>query len=470
VSTLAIELNDAAISTIREDDPPGSVARSSPGYAVVDGTTIFTGEEAMKQARLKPRRTHHRFWSQLDTRPLGRPFPGRLSTADLVHAHLSEIWERTRPGIDRVVLALPGSHSEHQMGMIVGIAQACGMPVAALVDSAVAAATTTPVRGHVLHLDLELNGAVVSELTANHEVVRRRVQVAEHTGLVKLRDTWAKRVAKAFVTRTRFDPLHDAASEQALHQNLIELLPRLRDHRRIVIGIETGGGIQSVEIDRDELVESVAEDYDGLRQMLRQLKRVGRPATVLLSDRVATLPGFEEGLTELDGTDVVRLAAAAAAAGALGAAGSMRPADKEVPHVIRLELPRDDRAAEKVAPPPPTVPNRKPPPERPSHVLYEGRAWSISREPFVIGVAPPDGARGLKLDGSVTGVSRIHCTVRARGDRVVVEDHSTHGSFLNGQRVEGSASVVRGDRLRVGSPGTEFQFITVVPDDATPRD
>jgi len=44
----------------------------------------------------------------------------------------------------------------------------------------------------------------------------------------------------------------------------------------------------------------------------------------------------------------------------------------------------------------------------------------------------------------------------------VVEDHSTHGSFLNGQRVQGTADLAEGDRLRMGSPGIEVRLIRVM--------
>jgi len=166
VSTLAIELNDAGITALGDDERAASEGFASPGYAVVDGASVVIGAEALALARLKPRRVHHRFWSQLDTQPIGRPFPADLSPADLAHAHLLSVWERFRDGVDRVVIALPGSHSDQQMGLILGIAQACGMPVEGIVDAAVAAAATVSPSGHVLHLDLELNGIVLTEMTS----------------------------------------------------------------------------------------------------------------------------------------------------------------------------------------------------------------------------------------------------------------------------------------------------------------
>jgi pSer/pThr/pTyr-binding forkhead associated (FHA) protein len=40
-----------------------------------------------------------------------------------------------------------------------------------------------------------------------------------------------------------------------------------------------------------------------------------------------------------------------------------------------------------------------------------------------------------------------------------VEDLSTWGTFVNGERVSGRAVLAPGDRVRVGSPGVELLLI-----------
>jgi pSer/pThr/pTyr-binding forkhead associated (FHA) protein len=48
-------------------------------------------------------------------------------------------------------------------------------------------------------------------------------------------------------------------------------------------------------------------------------------------------------------------------------------------------------------------------------------------------------------------VSRLHCRLEARDDRVEVVDlEATNGTFVNDVRVEGRATLKNGDRLRVG--------------------
>ena len=43
--------------------------------------------------------------------------------------------------------------------------------------------------------------------------------------------------------------------------------------------------------------------------------------------------------------------------------------------------------------------------------------------------------------------------------RLVVEDRSRYGTFLNGHRIEGSAVLQIGDGLRIGTPGHELTLI-----------
>jgi len=175
------------------------------------------------------------------------------------------------------------------------------------------------------------------------------------------------------------------------------------------------------------------------------------------------LPGLLTLLADLPDVGVVPLEPAAAAAGALGRRESIASSGEALPFVTRLP---DDSA---LAPPPPPRSGEPLPPvappatrarEAPSHVVYDGRAIPIDDKPLALGVAPP-GVRGIRLRGRVAGVSRTHCSLVRRGGAVWVDDCSTHGTFVNGERIAGRAELRAGDRLRVGSPGIELQLIVV---------
>jgi pSer/pThr/pTyr-binding forkhead associated (FHA) protein len=92
-------------------------------------------------------------------------------------------------------------------------------------------------------------------------------------------------------------------------------------------------------------------------------------------------------------------------------------------------------------------------------VLHDTAAHAIGAEPLVVGTAPPSGARSLRLEGETAGVSRAHCRFFESAGESIVEDLSTWGTYLNGERVAGRAVLASGDKVRVGSPGIELVLI-----------
>ena len=294
VALLALELHDAGILAKREGQC--EAPRSSPGYVMVDGDRLLAGEAARESSRMRPRHVDSRFWSELDTRPLAAPFSGEVSRADLAHAHLESVWCEARSGIDGAILVLPGSFTDDQLGLILGIARACGIPVEGLVDSAVAACPAEPPDAQLLHLDLHLHRAVVTQLSRGAELTRREVRTVQDLGSAAFQEAWIRRIAERFVRDTRFDPLHDARTEQALYDSLPQLLRDLRTAERAAITVEASGTTHAVELSRAELVTAVDDRLGAVARLvgslatrrpthdrsavapLRRASRVGRPA------------------------------------------------------------------------------------------------------------------------------------------------------------------------------------------------
>ena len=465
MSTLAVEISDAGIVAGR-DPADGGCGRPSPGFALIDAGTLLTGAEALALARLKPRQVDNRFWSELDTVPLAGPFGGKLSRADLAHAHLAGVWERSGADADVAILVLPGSGSEEQLGLTLGIARACGMPVAGVVDAAVASAAAGSPQGTLLHVDLQLHRAVVTELVRGREIVRRQARIGDGVGLVALHDVWVKRIAEIFVRSTRFDPLHAAPTEQALFDRLPQVLQLLCDAETTQLELEAGSKLHAIELRRDDLLTAVESLYEGIVQLVRQLKRSGEQATLLLAQRVHGLPGLAERLGRIGDTASLPLSAGAAVAGALRMAPAIRADGDALPFVTRLPAEGESGAESEVRPPTgKSAAARRREGARPTHLLHGEIAHAITGVPLLLGVAPPGEQRGIRLTGATSGISRSHCTVRRDEERVVMEDHSSHGSFVNGQRVDGSVELVVGDRLRLGTPGIELRLIRVADDD-----
>lgn len=373
MSLVALELHDAGVTAVAPGaggSEPRILGAPSPGFALLEGETLWTGPAARERRRLAPRRAHHRFWHTLDAhQALPRPFPQDWTAADLAHAHLEGLWQEIRStrgrtegsgngnprseDPERVILAVPGSFEPEQLGLLLGICRAAGIPVAGLVDLALAAAAQGDSAHRLLHFDLHLHRGVITELRANAsgELVRRSVRAAEGVGRVTLEDLWAHAAAGAFVHATRFDPLHDPHTEQALYHRLAPWLESLEETETAPLTLELGGEPRTVELSRERAVAAVEDVYRRLVEPVRDLASAGEPPVLLLSHHATGLPGLTERLEAAGISAIEPLSAGAAGRGALtvrtaipqdaGAPGGPHA----LPLILRLPLPAASEAA-----------------------------------------------------------------------------------------------------------------------------
>jgi hypothetical protein len=447
VARVAIELVAAGLVAARD----GAVSPPSPGLALLDPAGLVTGREAAVQARLKPVFAFDRFWSDLTTDPLPRHVPQARSRADLAYRQLVQMWTEVAQPDDDAILVAPGTMRPAELGLLAGIARAARVPVAGYVDLAVAACAPLDACETVLHLDLQLHQAVLTELRGTDVLRRRRVEVAPRVGLRALQAAWAQLVSEAMVRRTRFDPLHQAAAEQQLYDKLPGWLQELADADTVDAQIEAGAGKFAVSLRREQFVFAAEAYYSQLSDLIQAARRAGEPVTIALSARAALLPTLAERCGAMSGAQVVALDEGAAALGALARQSAFSDADGDVllAALERSSAPREGPVAPHGA--------RG---QAPTHVIFAGRAHSIAGAPLTLGLTPASG-RSLVLDGPAAGVSRSHCTLVEEGGLVQVRDHSRYGTYVNGERVSGSASLAAGDRLRVGTPGIVLELVAV---------
>ena len=215
MNALAIDINDAGIAVA---DATG-VLRVEPGFAVVDRGRILTGDEAVALARLRPRQASNRFWSALSLEPgsAGADLP---SAAEFAHAQLAAIWQKAGQASTDVLLVVPAGYRSEQLGLLLGLAQECGMPVRALVDVAAAAGHRPYPDCQLMYLDAGLYRVTATVLEQGADVAVRAEHALLQSGLMGLTDAFARRIADAFVRATRFNPFRHAETEQMLYDRL----------------------------------------------------------------------------------------------------------------------------------------------------------------------------------------------------------------------------------------------------------
>jgi hypothetical protein len=425
---LALELIDSGLVLARSTGQTTEVLAEVPGVAILEERATITGEEAARRVRRSPLLAQTNFWRGLSTNPLTRPSRVAQTSADVAFTQADVLLRPLRESEPRVLLALPGGYSREQLGLLLGVVNETGVAVAGLVDAALAACSVEAAAPRVLHLDLELHQAILTvlEYTGGDRagLKRSRYEIAPQHGLHAIQQSWAEFIADTFVRKTRFDPLHDAANEQQLVDELPQWL-------RLVQGARVAG----------------------------------LPIELRVSHRVAALPGLLDRLGSLRDCSIKVLPRGAAALGALHHESAIARSGDELALVYLLPSATVSDVVgggENLEPTPSAL--------RPTHVLYQGRAWKISDHPLTLGWSAAAGTRQLSLPSSLPGISRTHCTLVRRNGAVLIEDLSTFGSFVNDERVQGRTTLAVGDRLRVGTPGITLDLIQMVDDHGAPQD
>ena len=447
----ALELNDADIIA-------WDVARErlrEPGYAGYDGKGWTFGAAAAASARLRPRDTSAVHFAQIDAAAAG-PLP--VPAAEVAYQQMRR-WADTLGPVPGVWLASSAA-TPAQLGLLLGVSQAAGLDVAALADRAVAAVSALPFEGTVYCVDVELERAFVTEvLVHSGRAQRHGALLVPEMGLRTLYDAWSKAFAARMVSETRFDPLHTAGSEQALFDSLPQWLDTLRREDRIEeAGIEAGGVRYAIEFRAAHAANDVAPNYRALALALHAARRAREPAALLLTATAARLPGLIAALDDFQDCDVFTAKSGQAAQAALGVVelsargGAAAALLLALPHnPYHSWLPARPATAAAGAAADADV-------QTATHVVFGGRAISLTAEPVIVGTAPT-GARTLPIPASVAGVSRVHCSLSMVAGRAFVQDHSRFGCQLNDEFVDNRAIVKVGDRLRLGNPGVELTFV-----------
>lgn len=453
--TLAIEINDAGLVVADED----AVLAVEPGYALVENGTITTGAAAQGQARLKPDRISNRYWSGLSLQP-GSAGLGSMNAAELAFAQLDALWRRFRDDASGAVLVVPGYYSREQLGLLLGLAEECGLTVRGLVDTAVAASSRPYPGRQIVHVDAGLHRVSLTALTQADEAIAEQEQALETTGLVTVEERLARWVSEVFVLATRFDPLHRAETEQTLYDRLPQWLDALRDTDSLELTLPYGDEVFTVGVRREQLLGVLAGFNRAVVQLIAQAREPGTGLAVQLSERLAGLPGLGRELARLDDARVVRLPAGHAARAALRgldvlAGGSVRL----LRHMPWREAADETADAADAGAPAEDEPRPRSPAA--THVVYRGVAYAVGPEGVAVGREKLDGRPSIVVDGEHGGLSRLHCELVVRDGELWLADRSRYGTFVNERRIADETALSPADVIRIGSPGAELQAIRV---------
>ncbi len=457
MSVRVLELNDAGL---RLSDESG-VLLSSPGYALVMPKRIEFGESARSQSRLNPLHSFNQFWHRLSLDPFPRPVAHFRHNADLAYSHLQDL-ARTAELEGDVLLAVPGSFSRTQLGILLGLIKSSPLRAVGIVDSSLAAALAQPAQDSLIHVDLQLHQVVLTRLQRQgDDLVRENVALVPGTGWVNLSDSLLQLITQAFIAQCRFNPQHNAESEQ----KLLDALPlwlleegepapgqsaQDEDQARptLQIRLEHNGTVHQARLPRSSLQQRLQPFYQKIVQQIVALDPQGE-STLLLSERVQSLPGLADylhahvgGMRGPASHDELTIARICREYGGV----LISPADT-VAHVTRLRLGASaTRAAPAVQTPLPT------------HLLLAHQARRL-RDGLQL-LLDDSGEVQLQMPrpGQEPAARPLGTIVREDGHFAL---HAAHGLLINGQHVHGAHRLTLGDRLETADGRHHLAVIRV---------
>lgn len=464
MSSVAIDINDAGIVIA---DSSGILA-TEPGYAFAGDDGIVTGRNAYALARLHPRRSSNRYWDNLSLEAGSSGIDGVGSSAELAYAQLATLWKEYGGDGRDALLLVPGHYGREQLGILLGLAHECGIPVSSMISSAVAAAAAPYPGFQLLHVDAGLHRVTATPLEQADDVAALPERSLNGAGCASILDLLAKRIAELFVLGTRFDPFHSAVSEQLVYDRLPTWLAELAGRpSSLTLRLPHGDEELVVEVAGEQLIGVMSGFHRAVVQLIAQCREPGAELVVLLSDRLAVIPGLTGELERLDDAHVVVLEPGLAPVASLGRCDLERGEASNVRLLKRLPWGAPPAALEPAAKPsePQAERNgRRLSLEAPSHIVYRGIAYAVDAQGLLIGREQSPGRRSIVLSGGQSGVSRAHCELVRRDGELKLLDMSRYGTFVNEKRVSGEISLQPSDVVRIGSPGEQLHVIRLEPE------
>ncbi|MEM1436473.1 MAG: hypothetical protein AAGG11_20655 [Pseudomonadota bacterium] len=287
-----LDLNDTCLSLHDARGPRYSAA----GYALLAAGELRFGAPALAEQRLQPLKSNNLYLDKLSAEPLPRTLDGAANHADLLYAQLLEV-AAAADGAP-VTVAVPSTVTPDQLALLLGVAVEAKLSIQRFVDGSVLTAATVvdlsrqPAGTTVKVLDLGLHHLWLSELETGPEVSRRSASALPAGGLHQLLESWLNVVADRFIQSTRFDPLHQAASEQQVFDQLSawaglnQLTPggTPTADEDLNVSIETSGEVRSIGITAAALAAKTSQ------RLLPSFERLPSTGICVLSPRLAATP------------------------------------------------------------------------------------------------------------------------------------------------------------------------------------
>jgi hypothetical protein len=461
-------------------EPP---AQELPLALSLEKSTLEVGAAAMRLLRHRPHLVCHGFLANLgDTHKTWSAGRHRLDSRQA----LAHIWRRLEPMCRRarvVSATLPGYVAAPQAAIARSLAEEARVPLLGTVSAPLAAAVAGYAEqawiGCVLVIDLDdhaLTLALIKAVDGIAQVLEQRT--LPNLGMRIWKDRLLNALSDCCVLQSRRDPRDAPLAEQALYEQLDNLLEAGCQGRHLHLGIQATSWYQNLLIQPEQ---TAAFCHQLTRRLLAEIEALleGLPAdemptSILLTHAAGHLPALVTVLRQLVeawrnqpgvlGRPLTRLHDEDFGEDLMRETGGEHPsvavlsadALARAAHGVGAWLLQGDLASghlEGAAP----LPLPQPVEAGPPRLHFQGQEYVLEEQSFSLGSHV---GCHLVIDAHThPGVAGRHCDILHDRRAYVLHNRSQGGTLVNDNPVVGPVVLHSGDWIRLGTQGPMIRFL-----------
>ncbi|MCP4717008.1 MAG: hypothetical protein GY868_17925 [Deltaproteobacteria bacterium] len=464
MSMIGLELNDCGIMAAG-GKPAGLIeldghSVESPGFALPDNDRLLVGKAAQQAARLNPRFFTERFWDELNTVPLVQPGLEGQNNAELAYAHLAMIWRAAKRYGPETALAVPGFFNQEQLGLLLGISRELNLPVKGFASAAIAATAQSIPEPLIFYVDIHLHRLEIVLLEQTTRLAQTSVETLPGKGLSHLYGLWVRTIADEFVRTTRFDPFHQAQTEQELYTRLPAILRDITNRPALNIEMQAGSHLHQVNLNTELLIQKSNGIYREVCARIEEMRcaagRQLQPAAIELTHRACSLPGLPAAVRQLPQARLIKLKPGAAALGLLELQEAFTPADSSTGVAFITSRNTDTISP---LPAPEAIRNTREN-QVPTHVRCGDRAYRLSEKPLIISCSADN--QTVHITNHAPKGSTVYGAIQLSREKVQLVSHSENDLFINEEKVNGQAFAGLGQYIKLAGTTQKLHLIICI--------
>jgi hypothetical protein len=264
MTVAVLELNDQNLIIQTED----GTQHTEPGFAQLTANGIETGDSARAVAWQQPQHSYNQYWRQFNQLALPSKQRWARHHADIAFAQIKQLVAAVGSP-EQLILSVPGSFSDEQLSLLLGLASAVPVEIVAVIDSALASSAEQD--SDALVIELQLQQAVVTGLAK----VDGRQQISNQEvipdlGVMQLYNAAARHISDQLIADYRYDPLHTSDGEQLIYDQLPHWLMQLGWEDEISVTVPSAQGDLNLVLRKQQIAEILEQRLNGLNTLIKK--------------------------------------------------------------------------------------------------------------------------------------------------------------------------------------------------------